>query len=577
MKPADTVLTDILRTAAKDAWPDLSDLEPITVQAATKPEFGDYQCNAAMSLTKVLKTKPRETAEKIVAALPGTSPLEKAEVAGPGFINLTLSRSWLEQSLAAMRADERLGVEPVEGDGTVVIDYSSPNVCKTMHVGHLRSTIIGHALARVHRFLGYEVMGDNHLGDWGTQFGILIMAYRRWGDEARLEADPVGELEALYKRGNEAAAEDPALREEARRELVKLHEGDRENQELWKRFVEYSMADMNRLYERMGVSFDTVRGESAYHDMLPGVVESLQREGVCRESEGAQVVFFSEEEGDLPPFIVRKQDGAFNYATTDIATVRHRLDTYAPNKILYVTDARQQLHFRQLFATIHKLGWDRDVELEHLWFGSILGGDGKPLKTREGTPPKLWDLLDEAERRASEVVREASQGFSDEEQRNIARAAGTGALFYADLAQNRQSDYVFSYDRMLALDGNTAPYIMYTYARSRSIRRKFEDRFGVFDEGTEIRIEEPAERALAVHLVRFPGMIRDAAAGYKLNLITDYVYQLATTLNKQFYHQVPVLQSESPVRESRLALTELVARALKTGLGLLGIETPERM
>jgi arginyl-tRNA synthetase len=446
-----------------------------------------------------------------------------------------------------------------------------------MHVGHLRSTIIGHALVLLHRFLGYDVVGDNHLGDWGTQFGILIMAYRRWGDDARFEADPVGELEALYKRGNEAATEDPALRDEARRELVKLHEGDPENRDLWKRFMGYSLRDMNRLYERMGVSFDTVRGESAYHEMLPDMVRQLQEANVARESEGAQVVFFSEEQGDLPPFIVQKQDGAFNYATTDIATVRHRLDTYTPKKILYVTDARQQLHFRQLFATIHRLGWDREVELEHLWFGTILGDDGKPLKTREGTPPKLWELLDEAERRALDVVREESQGFPEEEQKSIARSVGMGALFYADLSQNRQSDYVFSYDRMLALDGNTAPYIMYTYARSRSIRRKYEERFGKFDEGTEIRIEEPAERALAIHLVRFPAMIRDAAESYKLNLVTDYVYQLATILNKQFYHQVPVLQSESPQRESRLALTELVARTLRTGLGMLGIGTPERM
>lgn len=576
MKPTDEVLTYLLRQAAQTAWPQLTDLGPVTALVATKPEFGDYQCNAAMSLAKVLKTKPREIAEKIVGALPETPVLEKAEVAGPGFINLTLSNSWLTDSLARMQADPRLGVEPTGEGRTVVIDYSSPNVCKTMHVGHLRSTIIGHALVRLHRFLGHQVIGDNHLGDWGTQFGILIMAYHRWGDEARLDANPVEELEALYRRGNEAADADPALREEARKELVRLHEGDPENRKLWERFVAYSMADMKRLYNRMGVSFEAIRGESAYHEMLPDVIGILRERGVARESEGAQVVFFDEEE-NLPPFIVQKQDGAFNYATTDIATIRYRLDTYSPAKILYVTDARQQLHFRQLFATARRLGWDEGVELEHLWFGSILGGDGKPLKTREGTPPRLWELLDEAERRALAVVREASQDFSEGEQQQIARVVGMGAIYYADLSQNRQSDYVFSYDRMLALDGNTAPYLLYTYARTRSIHRKCAERFGGSDAGSRIEIGHPAERALAATLIRLPEMIRDAAASYRLNLITDYAYQLATILNKQFYHQLPVLQSEREVRCCRLALCDLVAAVLKQALQLLGIETLERM
>lgn len=577
MKPTDELLTDLLQQAARQAWSQLSDLGAVTAIAATKPEFGDYQCNAAMPLARVLKVRPRETADRIVAALPETPLLASVEVAGPGFINLRLSDSWLADTLESLRKDPRLGVD-ASGEGkTVVVDYSSPNVCKTMHVGHLRSTIIGHALVRLHRFLGYRAIGDNHLGDWGTQFGILIMAFRRWGDEARLHAEPVEELERLYKRGFEASEKDPALREEARRELVRLHEGDPGNRKLWERFVAYSMRDLNRIYLRLGIEFDSVRGESAYHPMLPDVVAVMRERGVARESEGAQVVFFGEEEANLPPFIVQKKDGAFNYATTDIATLRYRLDTHAPSKVLYVTDARQQLHFRQLFATVHRLGWDEGVELEHLWFGSILGEDGKPLKTREGTPPRLWELLDEAERRALAVVREASRELPEEEQTEIARVVGKAAVFYADLAQNRQSDYVFSYDRMLALDGNTAPYLLYTYARTRSIRRKYEERFGELDAHSPIRVEHPAERALAVMLVRFPEIVRDAAAAYRLNLIADYVYELATILNKQFYHQLPVLQSESPVRESRLALCNLVAAALKEGFYLLGIETLERM
>jgi arginyl-tRNA synthetase len=576
MKPIDEILTKDFEEALKKAYPDLEDGTTVSALPSRRPELADYQCNAAMGLAKVLRTAPAKIAEAIKAALPDNPIIGKAEVHPPGFINIRLSDAWLVKQLEALEKDQRLGIDLVEGSPTVVVDYSSPNVSKELHVGHIRSTLLGNVIDRLYRFLGYHVIADSHLGDWGTQFGILIWAYRRYGDEKRLEERGLAELESLYKRGNHECDENPEFREEARRELLKLHEGDTENYALWKRFVDLSRKSIVEIYRRLGVEFDTIRGESAYHAMLPDIVGLLHDKGISRESDGAEVVFFDDNatlSGN--PAIVRKRDGAFNYMTTDVATLKHREDEYSPELIVYVTDSRQQLHFQQLFEIAKRLGWK--TELAHVWFGTILGDDGRPFKTRTGEPPRLMDLLDEAQKRAHDVIKQAGADLPPEEEEEVARKVGVGALKYMDLAQNRTSDYVFSYDRMLALDGNTAPYIQYSYARTKSILRKYEERFDPLPEGAPILIPEPAERDLAFLLARFPEVIRESARTFYPHVLTDYLYSLATTLNKKFYHSVPVLQSESPVRESRLALCALVARTLQCGLGLLGIEVPERM
>ncbi len=576
MRPIDEILTKTLEEALGTAYPNLEKKVDASAVPSRRPELADYQCNVAMGLAKALRTAPAKIAETIVSSLPDHPIIGKAEVHAPGFINIRLSDAWLKERLESLEKDERLGVDRVEGSPTVVVDYSSPNVSKELHVGHIRSTLLGNVIDRMYRFLGYRVIADSHLGDWGTQFGILIWAYRRYGDEKRLEERGLAELESLYKKGNHECDENPEFREEARRELVKLHEGDPENHALWKRFVDLSRKSIEEIYRRLGVKFDTIRGESAYHSMLPDIVRLLHDKGISRESDGAEVVFFDDNatlSGN--PAIVRKRDGAFNYMTTDVATLKHREDEYSPELIVYVTDARQQLHFQQLFEIAKRLGWK--TELAHVWFGTILGNDGRPFKTRSGEPPRLMDLLDEAQKRANDVIKQAGADLPPEEEEEVARIVGVGALKYMDLAQNRTSDYVFSYDRMLALDGNTAPYIQYSYARTKSILRKYQERFGPLPERAPILIPEPAERDLAFLLARFPEVIRESARTFYPHVLTDYLYSLATTLNKKFYHSVPVLQSESPVRESRLAICSLVARTLQCGLGLLGIEVPERM
>ena len=621
--------------------------------------FGDYQANCAMPLGKRLGKPPREIAAELVAALDVGDLCNEPEVAGPGFINLTLRDDWIVTQLRhAVGQVDRHGVDPTADPRTVVIDYSSPNVAKPMHVGHIRSTVIGDALARVLRFLGNQVVTDNHIGDWGTQFGMIIYGYKHFVDEPALAQAPVAELSRLYKLVNRLVeyhaaqtAKIPALRakvdaqqgevellrshvggdqKESKKlkkrlrgaeskladlqaelsaleqsvqaidsddrdaslarqhadvgtavlsETAALHAGDAQNRGLWERFLPACLDEMDGVYQVLGVKFDHTLGESFYQDALQGVVTSLQERGLAVESDGAQCVFL---DGFEAPMIVQKRDGAFLYATTDLATIEYRMQRWEPDAILYVVDHRQSQHFEQLFATARKWGYD-DVELQHVKFGTVLGEDGKPYKTRSGSAVGLGGLLDEAVDRAYATVCQNDDArdtplLDVAQRREVARKIGIGAVKYADLSHNRESDYVFSYDKMLAMTGNTATYMQYSYARVSSIFGKAgvrrEDLRG--SEG-KLLLGTPQERALAAALLQFSEALDRVAADYRPNHLTGYLFDLASKYS-DFFENCPVLKAESEdLRTSRLTLCDLTARILACGLGLLGIEVVERM
>ncbi|MEX2558355.1 MAG: arginine--tRNA ligase, partial [Pirellulales bacterium] len=576
------------------------------------------------------------------------------QIAGPGFINLRLRDEWLEAQLAAALASPRLAVEPVEPPRTYVVDYSAPNVAKPMHVGHIRSTVIGDSLYRTLKFLGHRVIGDNHVGDWGTQFGMILYGYRHFRDEQAYRRQPVEELARLYrlvsqlvryhearerlavllkevvehetalKRQAAVAAqgdpqaektaarvldrlqaaldrsraeldelearqalidEDPELSKRAAQhadigtavlaETARLHEGDEESLRLWREFMGPCMEAIEQVYRRLGVSFDYVLGESFYQDRLEKVVEDLKRRGIARESEGALCVFF---EDSPTPMIVRKRDGAFLYSTSDLATIQYRMETWSPDAILYVVDHRQSEHFKQLFAAARQWGYDQ-VELRHVSFGTVLGEDGRPFKTRSGDTVGLTSLLDEAVARAEQVIErnDESRELPADQRRRIAEVVGIAALKYADLSQNRTSDYVFSYEKMLAMNGNTATYMQYAYARVRSIFRRGEIDVESLRRRGSIRLGHPAERALAMGLLRFAEALEFTVADYRPNQLTTYLFDLANAYSV-FFEQCPVLKApDEATRDSRLLLCDLTARTLKQGLELLGIEVVEKM
>jgi arginyl-tRNA synthetase len=523
-----------------------------------------------------------------VARLDCGDELEEPQIAGPGFINLRFRTDWLGKRLQSLAGDDRLGVEPVAHPQTIVVDFSSPNVAKPMHVGHLRSTIIGDSVARLLRFLGQRVITDNHLGDWGTQFGILLYGYKHFRDGAALQADPVREMVRLYihVRGlmnTEEDAEDTTdpIADAVRLETVKLHRGDPENVGLWQTFMPWCREEIERVYRRLDVHFDYTLGESFYNPMLPEVVRSLLEKGIARESEGAIVV------GDEdPPALVRKKDGAFTYTTTDLATIRYRMDQWQPNTVLYVVDARQAFHFQKLFETARRWGY-ATTAYQHLSFGSVLGADRKPIKTREGGAVELGQLLDEAVARAAAVYEQSRSerrergeevpDLDEAERRKIALVVGLGAVKYADLSQNRSSDYVFSWEKMLAMDGNTATYMQYAYARIRSIFRKGEeDEKRLWEAPPRPSLAENHERALAIQILRFPEALAAAATDYKPNSITGYLWDLAKAYSG-FYQNCPVLKAPVNLRRERLLLCDLTARTIRKGLEILGIETVERM
>ena len=556
------------------------------VRPCPDPRHGDFQTNLALVQAKEAKVPPREVAAQLIAALAVQDIAETPEIAGPGFLNFRLRPEYLAEQVRIRAADARLGVPVVEKPQTIVVDYSGPNIAKEMHVGHLRSTVLGDALARLFVFLGHTVIADNHIGDWGTGFGMILFGYKRDGDVEKLRHDPFGHLEAIYRQVQEETKTDETVREAARRELVLLQQGDVKNRELWEQFRTYSLAALEVIYQRLGVQFDHSLGESFYNDMLPGVVADLEKKGLARESEGAVAIFSG---GTLPPkddpfivtekdgfrdnpLLVRKSDGGYNYATTDLATIRYRHDQFHADRVLYVVDGRQQMHFRQLFDAARRWGYD-GMRFEHVWFGTILGPDKKPFKSREGENVKFRALLDEAEERAGKIISEKRPELGEHERTTLARVVGLGALKYADLAQNRNLDYVFNWEKLLAFDGNTAPYVQNAYVRIRAIFRKA----GLAEAPpAEVILAEPAELALARKLLDFGDSLLISAEECRPHYLCLYLFELATLFHK-FYEACPVLTSEAPVRDSRLVLCELTARTLRQGLYLLGIETVEQM
>jgi arginyl-tRNA synthetase len=573
-------LEDRLQQAVKAVLPDV-DASSVQVRPCADPKHGDYQSNALMSLAKARKINPRQLAGEVAARLDLSDLSEPVEIAGPGFLNFRLKTSALATAVEQAAQGQHLFFEKTTRPRTIVIDFSSPNVAKPMHVGHIRSTILGDSLARLFRLLGHQVITDNHLGDWGTQFGMLLLGWKQQLNSAALEADPIAEMERLYKSVHAASENAPAVREQARQELVKLQAGDEENLEIWRKMIALSQVQFDKIYGRLGVKFDHTLGESFYNPQLQPIVDELIQKGMARESEGATVIFFD----DIPalkntPALIRKSDGAFNYTTTDLATLSYRLKTWQPGEILYVTDGRQQLHFQQLFTIFRRWHPDDTTKLAHIWFGSILGEDGKPFKTRSGETIRLSDLLDEAEQRAFKVVSELRPELPEPQRKEIARVVGLGAIKYADLLPNRQSDYVFSWEKMLALNGNSGPYLQMAYVRTRSLLRKAAEQgipVASLPTATKISFSEEAEVVLAKALLKFGLVLEGAAEEYRPNFICNYLYDLAG-LYSQFWEQCPVLEAKTPIqRDSRLVLSDLTGRVLRAGLEVLGIEPLEQM
>ena len=557
------------------------------VRPTQDPKFGDYQVNAAMSLGKELGEKPQGVAQRIIDALPANDIFESVSIAGPGFINVKLTTEFLRRQLTERWSDPMDGINPLEPASTMIVDYSSPNVAKPMHVGHLRSTIIGDAIARIYRSLKWQVTADNHLGDWGTQFGMLIYGWRNLRDDAAADKSPIHELARLYKLVNGLSESDPVIARACRDETAKLHEGDPENIALWKQFMPWCLADLEKIYQRLDIRFDTYHGESFYQPMLGDVVASLKEQGIATESEGAVCIFFPDPAGKVdkegnpvplyPPTIIQKADGAFTYATSDLACVKYRVENLHPDVMVYVVDDRQSLHFQQFFYAAGKWGFT-GTELVHVAFGKITSKDGKPYKTREGGTVGLETLLDEAVERARKVVDENSPDLSDAERAHVAEVVGLGAVKYADLSQNRMSDYVFDWDKMISLQGNTATYLQYVYARNRSIFRKGELSPESLDPTrTEIVLDHACERALGLKLLQFGEYVIQAAEDFKPNVVTNYLFELANAYNG-FFRDCRVLKAETEaLRDSRLILCELTARTIRRGLELLGISVVERM
>jgi arginyl-tRNA synthetase len=609
MKPVIEILEERISTAIA-AVTGLEKCSAI-VRPATDPKFGDYQVNGVMAIAKQLKTNPRKLAEEVIKKLDLSDICEPPEIAGPGFINLRLKPEFIAKSLLETHRAGNLGIEKTANPQTIVVDFSGPNIAKEMHVGHLRSTIIGDCICRMLECLGYNVIRQNHIGDWGTQFGKLInYIFKMFMESAFVGTGlmnetqqqlKVSELEELYRKANKLEETDPQFTKESREWVVKLQKLDPLAVSYWKKIVNWSLQECQEIYNILGVKLtrENIRGESKYNDDLPVVVAELKKKDLAVESDGAVCVFplgFKTKEGEPLPFIIQKSDGAFLYATTDLAAIRYRVNELKADSIIYVTDSRQKLHFEMLFAVAEMAGWDtkqnteprtqnseesQKVEFVHVMFGSVLGENGQPLKTRSGENVKLRELLDEAVERAKQVVEKKNPELPAEEKNKIAKAVGIGAVKYADYSNNRTSDYVFSFDKMLAMEGNTAPYMQYAYARIKSIERKAQSRD--VDVETEIagvntlNLTEPAELDLAKHLIRYSEAIQSAVVDYRPNYLTAYLYELAQKFSS-FYTSCPVIDAGFDKRPTRLLLCDLTASIIGHGLHeLLGIEVLDQM
>ncbi|MEC5127367.1 arginine--tRNA ligase [Verrucomicrobiales bacterium BCK34] len=543
------------------------------IDQAQNRQFGDYQSNAAMILAKQLRKNPREVAAAIIEQFDGGTLSETPEIAGPGFINFRITQESLESVLQSLLNDpDQLGLEKAAEPKTIVADFSAPNVAKPMHVGHIRSTIIGDCLTRVAKFAGHTVISDNHIGDWGTQFGMILWGWKNLLDETALETDPIPELLRIYRDVNAKTKDDEALKEVCKAELVKLQGGDEENLAIWERCIELSKIGLQKIYDRLDVKFDHWLGESFYNDQLAPVVDELLASGIAEESDGAICVFFPEVEklADKPT-IIRKSDGGFLYATTDLATIDYRINELKADAIWYVVGAPQQLHFDQIFLVSEKRG--QKAELEFIPFGSILGKDRKMLRTRSGDTVQLADVLDEAVVRARVIIDEKNPDLPEEEKAEIAEIIGIGSVKYAELSQYRMTDYIFDWDTMLALKGNTAPYLLNAYVRTRAIFRKLGKDF---EPGGTLTLTADAEKDLILKLAQFAEVVPSVLNDFRPNTLAAYLYEVATTYHK-FWEACPVLKEEGDIRQTRLAICELTGQVLRCGLGLLGIRTTEKM
>ncbi|MEM9275444.1 MAG: arginine--tRNA ligase [Cyanobacteria bacterium P01_F01_bin.143] len=581
-------LRELFEIAVKDALvaafgDELTDTDPL-IAATNNPKFGDYQSNVALSLPKKLKQSPRAIAEKIINNIPANDTWETPEIAGPGFINFTLKPIYLANLLTEIQGDKDLGIEKVQPASKIVVDFSSPNIAKEMHVGHLRSTIIGDCIARILEFRGYDVLRLNHVGDWGTQFGMLIAYLREAYPEALTTADAldIGDLVSLYKKAKIRFDEDAEFKETARNEVVKLQAGAEDSRHAWELLCEQSRREFQVIYDLLDINL-AERGESFYNPFLPDVITKLEEQKLLEEDAGAKCVFlegFTNKDGDPLPLIVQKTDGGFNYATTDLAAINYRVAEDQAAKIIYVTDSGQGNHFAGVFQVARKAGLlPENVEAIHVPFGLVLGEDGKRLKTRSGETIKLRVLLDEAivqarkdiETRLAEEERSESSEFVD----NVAKVVGISAVKYADLSQNRTTDYKFSFEKMLALKGNTAPYLLYAYVRPQGISRKGNIDFTKL-QSAEIVLSEEAELILAKHILQLSEVIQEVEQDLLPNRLCQYLFELSQKFN-QFYDRCAILNADEPQRTSRLILADLTARTLKLGLSLLGIPVLERM
>jgi arginyl-tRNA synthetase len=581
MKPIIEQLAEKVKDAIGRAAPETAHADPL-VKPAQDERFGDYQINAAMGLGKRLGKPPRQVAQMIVDKLDAAKMVHPPQVAGPGFINLRLRDDFLAASLEAIQTDPRLGIPNAQTPLKVALDFAGPNMAKEMHAGHIRTTIIGDTIGRILEFAGHDVLRLSHVGDWGTQFGMLIQFLRQTNPQALKDPDSVriADLETFYKQAKQRFDADPDFADAARRAVVDLQQGDPATRTVWKAFMHASREHADAILERLGVRV-TERGESFYNEMLPGIVAELQEKGLAVVDQGAVCLFlegFLGREGKPQPMLIRKSDGGYNYDTTDLAAIKYRLTVDKVDWLVYVTDVRQKQHFDMLFAASRKAGWLSDrVRINWVGYGMMLAPEGKVFKTRSGETVRLKDLLDEAEARARKVVDENSAELPEAERRQIARAVGIGAIKYVDLSHAIATDYRFDWDKMLSLDGNTAPYMMYAYARIRSIGRKGGIDYAALPSDTRIVLTNEFERKLAKKLLRFGEVFQSLITDLAPNVLTGYLFETAQ-LFSGFYRECPVLQAQTPeLRLSRLRLCDITARTIQLGLHLLGIDTVERM
>jgi len=555
---------------------------PAVIKPSSRPKFGDYQANGIMGAAKKLKTNPQDLATKVIQHIDLIDIASKVEVAGPGFLNIHLTEDWIAENAERALASDRLNIEEVEDPDTVVIDYSGPNLAKEMHVGHLRSTIIGDAMARILAFLGHKVIRQNHVGDWGTQFGMLLTLMEELQDQGDEISMELSDLEKFYQRAKIRFDEDATFASKARENVVKLQAGDTQFLALWKQFTEISLSHCEAIYRELNVLLtpDDVMPESAYNDDLPVVVAELDKQGLLTRDQGAQCVFmeeFKNKDGSITPMIVQKSDGGYLYSTTDLAALRHRQNKLGMERGLYVIDARQSLHLKQVFTAGKKAGFVKpETQLEHLAFGTMMGEDGTPFKTRDGGTVKLKDLINEAKQRAFDLVTQKNPELDESIRKEIAKTVGIGSMKYADLSKNRTSDYIFNWDSMLSFEGNTAPYLQYAYTRIQSIFRKI-DGIDNIDQSIALELIEPAERELALKLLQFEEAIESVAKDGTPNILCNYLFELAGNF-MTFYESCPILNAEvEDFKHSRLKLSQLTANTLKTGLNLLGIDVLDQM